>query len=135
MSKKTVSRIIGLFLSALLGICAISLPVFILSMRHYNAPLFPIIRTGVEGMTWLTFVILFVGGIVLGLIFSIQPVLLGMFSMAAMPVFSILEMIVDPNSHNLFPIEFIIYAVVSMVTVGGVFLGCRIRYKIFKNKA
>jgi hypothetical protein len=110
MSKKTVSRIIGLFLSALLGICAISLPVF-------------------------TFVILFVGGIVLGLIFSIQPVLLGMFSMAAMPVFSILEMIVDPNSHNLFPIEFIIYAVVSMVTVGGVFLGCRIRYKIFKNKA
>ena len=135
MSKKIVSHVVGLSLSALLGICAVTLPVFIFSMRHYNAPLFPIIRTGVEGMTWLTFVILFVGGIILGRFFSIRPLLLGMFSMAAMPVLAILEMIVAPESHNLFPVEFFLYAVVSMVTVGGIFLGHRIRYKMFKNKS
>jgi len=86
-------------------------------------------------MTWLTFVILFVGGIILGRFFSIRPLLLGMFSMAAMPVLAILEMIVAPESHNLFPVEFFLYAVVSMVTVGGIFLGHRIRYKMFKNKS
>src|SRR6266446_9863813 len=52
--------------ATLLGLLAIVAPFWILDLRRYSAPLFPLIRSGVEGMSLLTLVFLFCAGFLVG---------------------------------------------------------------------
>ena len=45
-------RIISFVTIAILGMSSIVLPVFFLDdLKHYDSPLFPLIRTGIEGIS------------------------------------------------------------------------------------
>jgi hypothetical protein len=46
------SVLLSFVCAALLGIAAVILPVWLLSLRPYSSPLFPLVRTGVEGMSY-----------------------------------------------------------------------------------
>src|SRR5437016_10230981 len=109
--------------AALLGLIAIVAPVWILNLRRYSAPLFPLLRSGVEGMSLLTLVFLFCAGFLVGCFGRGHPFLLGITTVVLLPIAAVAEMIVSSTSHNLWPLEFAIYGFVSLSAVVGVFLG------------
>lgn len=121
--------------AALLGLGAVILPVWMLSLRPYTAPLFPLVRTAVEGMSWLTFVFLLVSGLLLGLLGKGHPFLLGVTTMALLPLLAIAEMVVAPTSHNLWPLEFAMYGFISLSAVLGAYLGRYVQKRVRKHDA
>ena len=109
--------------AALLGLLAIVAPVWIPDLHRYTAPLFPLIRSGVEGMSLLTLVLLFCAGFLVGCFGMGHPLLLGIATVALLPVAAFAEMIISSTSHNLWPLEFIIYGLISLCAVAGAFAG------------
>lgn len=116
-----IHKSLGLLLAPVLGLSAVILPVFIWPVsRHYDAPLFPILRDAVEGVGIPQFALLFIAGTILGAISDRQPWLLAAVTVILLPIASIAEMFVDPTSHNLFPVEFAFYALFSLVVGSGI---------------
>ena len=109
--------------TSLLGLLAIVVPVWVLDLRRYTAPLFPLIRSGVEGMSLLTLVFLFCAGFLVGCFGVGHPLLLGIATVALLPILAIAEMSVSSTTHNLWPLEFIIYGAISLCAVAGAFAG------------
>jgi len=109
--------------ATLLGLLAIVAPVWILDLRRYSAPLFPLIRSGVEGMSPLTLVFLFCAGFLVGCFGVGHPLLLGIATVALLPILAIAEMSVSSTTHNLWPLEFLIYGLISLCAVAGAFAG------------
>jgi hypothetical protein len=59
-------------------------------------------------------------GGVAGLTFpALHPLLVGMSMLALLPVAAVAKMMVDPKSHNLWPVEFATYAVISLAPAVG----------------
>ena len=110
-------------IASLLGVVAFIAPVPILHLRHYSAPLFPLLRTAVEGMSFLTILFLFCAGFLIGCFGRGHPFLIGLATVSLLPIFTIAEMMVSSTSHNLWPLEFAIYGFVSLSAVAGAFLG------------
>lgn len=96
---------------SILGIASILLPVFILegSIKEYESPLFPMLRTGLEGFSAHSLLFLFLSGFIVKLFCDVRSWKIGLMSMALLPLAAICEMIVDSSSHVLLPIEFILY--------------------------
>jgi hypothetical protein len=115
--------VLTLAIASLLGLLAIVAPVWILDLRRFTAPLFPLVRSGVEGMSLLTLVFLFCAGFLVGCFGVGHPLLLGMATVALLPILAIAEMSVSSTTHNLWPLEFIMYGVISLCAVAGAFAG------------
>jgi integral membrane sensor domain MASE1 len=127
------SVLLSFVCAAFLGVGAVILPVWLLSLRPYPAPLFPQIRSGVEGMSYLTFVFLFVSGLLLGLLGKGHPFLLGLATLALLPLLAIAEMVVSPTSHNLWPLEFAIYGFISLSAILGAYIGRFIQKRVRRS--
>jgi hypothetical protein len=106
-----------------LGLVSVIAPVFVLSRTRYDAPLFPLVRSGVEGMSFLTLVFLLFSGVLLGIACPRHPLLVGVCTMAVFPLLAFAEMSASPTSHNLWPFEFAIYGFVSLIAVLGAYIG------------
>jgi hypothetical protein len=135
MRNAKYSEGLALLLAPVVGLLAFVLPVFILSPKQYESPLFPLLRTGIEGASSLTYILLFLGALGLGTALRISPWLLGVFCMAGFPLLAFAEMVYDPSSHNLWPIEFLIYAGTSVVSITGAFVGDAVRELFSKTEA
>jgi len=109
--------------AALLSLLAIVAPVWIFDLRLYSAPLFPLIRSGVEGMSLWTLGFLFCAGFLVGCFGTSHPFLLGLATVALLPIAAIAGVIVSPTSHNLWPLEFMIYALIGLCAVAEAFAG------------
>ena len=109
--------------TSLLGLLAIVVPVWVLDLRRYTAPLFPLIRSGVEGMSLLTLVFLFCAGFLVGCFGVGHPILIGIATVALLPILAIAEISISSTTHNLWPLEFIIYGAISLCAVAGAFAG------------
>ena len=118
---------------AFLGLGAVILPVWLLSLRPYAAPLFPLVRTGIEGLSFLTFIFLFVSGLLLGLFGRGHPFLLGIATMGLFPLLAIAEMVVSPTSHNIWPLEFMMYGFLSLSAAVGACIGRSVHKKVSKS--
>ena len=109
-------------LASILGVISIVLPTFFLpDLKQYDSPLFPLIRTGIEGISIWSFGLLLFSGFGLKLLSKLSGWKIGLATMALFPILAIFEMIVDTSSHNLFPIEFIIYALYSVPAIIGAY--------------
>jgi hypothetical protein len=114
--------------------CVIAPPFLLLDgIEHtYTGPLFPTLATAWENLAFgPTMLSLFVLGIVLG---AFQPGfwwLVGAAPVALLPAAAILEMVVSSTSHNLWPIEFALYAFVGLSSFLGAFIGGRIRLWLY----
>jgi len=84
-------------------------PLLTVDVKVYDSPLFPMVRTGIEGMSLWTLLFLFSSGMFLGAVYPKREWLLGISTMSLLPILAVLEMLADPYSHNLWPIEFVIY--------------------------
>ena len=124
----------SLVAAALLGLAAVIAPVWLLPLKPYPAPLFPVIRTGWEGLSALTLIFLFSSGVLLGWFGRSHPFLLGVATVALLPCAALAEMLVSPTSHRLWPFEFMLYGLISLVAVLGAFVG-RLARKRFCRRA
>ena len=120
-------------IGAALGIISIIVPpLCIVDVKVYESPLFPMVRTGIEGMSLWTLLFLFSSGIFLGVIYPKREILLGISTMSLFPVLAFLEMGKDPYSHNIWPIEFVIYGFTTIPGIIGAYAGAFIRKKFIK---
>jgi peptidoglycan/LPS O-acetylase OafA/YrhL len=105
--------------AAAAGLCAVVVPVILdPGTTHYSAAVLPVMRDAVEGMHLYSLALLVGIGILLGP-FGKAPVwLTGPATMAAFPVWSVIDMAMGQD-HNLFPIEWFLYGLVSLCGLAG----------------
>src|SRR3989442_1427768 len=96
-----------------LGLISIIAPIVLLSVREYDAPLFPWLRTAFENLGVIPLLLLIASGFLLGLVSSAAFWLLGFSMVALFPLLASLEGIVDRHSHRLFGLELFVYAVLG----------------------
>lgn len=91
----------------------------------YQAPLFPLLRNSWEKLQLIPTIILLLGvGGVLGFIRPMNWLVLGASTVILFPLAAILEMLVDSGSHNLWPIEFVLYGIfIAGPALVGAFFG------------
>jgi hypothetical protein len=121
-------------LGAVLGLISIIIPpLWIVDVKAYESPLFPMVRTGIEGMSLWTLLFLFLSGTFLGVIYPKHEILWGISTMFLFPILAFMEMMKDPYSHNLWPIEFILYGVATIPSIVGAYIGAFIRKKLIPS--
>ena len=128
-SKRMNKNALWIYLPAsILGLLSVVLPTFFQhDLKKYDAPLFPLIRTGIEGISSWSFGLLFCSGFGLKLMSRLSGWKIGLATMALFPIMTIIELIADSSSHNLLPIEFIFYAVFSLPAILGAYLAQGVR--------
>ena len=109
---------------SILGIASMIVPVYILgdSLKQYESPLFPLLRTGLEGFSAYSLLFLVLSGFIVKLFSDVSAWKIGLMSMALLPLTAICEMIVDSSSHNLLPIEFILYCFYTIPAIIGAYI-------------
>jgi hypothetical protein len=109
-----------------LGLLAIALPPLLdPGSRRYDAPLFPLVRAGVESFGLLSAFLLFLAGAIVGARRPPRAWLWGMATLLPLPLLALAEVLVDPTSHNLLPLEFASYVVLAMPAAVGAELAAR----------
>ena len=91
--------------------------------RHYRAPLFPILRDAIESMGVPQLLFFVAAGALLGLASKSRAWLLAAAAVAVLPLVALAEMVVDPTSHNLIPLELVFYGFYGFLVwlgIGGV---------------
>ena len=133
-SKFRLNRelLLGGLLAMLVGLIAVLLPPLFVAMKAYDSPVFPLVRTAIEGMTSFTYVGLLSGGMLIGWLCR-KPVILGFVTMLPFYVFAVVEILVDPTSHKLWLIEFTIYFALSLLAVLGGAFGSWIKQLIHRH--
>ncbi|MBI4656887.1 MAG: hypothetical protein HY746_09115 [Elusimicrobia bacterium] len=123
-----------LFPPAVLGFAAVILPVI---LRHqifpYRDTLFPVLRSGVEKLSLLSVIGLFLAGLLAGIKSPFRPSVNGLLTMSLFPVIAIADMIFYPTSHNLWPLEFVVYLLLTIPGIIGAYTGRFLGGKIFKE--
>jgi hypothetical protein len=115
-------KVLGFLIAPVLGLLAMVIPVLVWPpARHFDAPLFPLIRDAVEGIGLPQLLLLFTAGVLLGLVSASRAWLLGLAAISVLPLAALAEMIKDPTSHNLFPFEFAFYGFYGVLVACGVF--------------
>ncbi|WP_339658737.1 hypothetical protein [uncultured Polaribacter sp.] len=127
-------NIISFVSIALLGMSSIILPtLFLDDLKQYDSPLFPLIRTGIEGISKYSLIFLFLSGFIVKLFSDVSSWKIGLLSMVLFPLATFCEMIADSSSHNMFPIEFILYGIYTIPAIIGAFTSQLIK-RIFNKK-
>ena len=124
---------------AVLGFISIVVPPFFIPGTEFvESPLFPMVATGIEKMSLWAIICLFLSGMFLGFIHPRHRWLLGISTMTLFPFLAIIEMLYNPYSHNLWPIEFIGYGLMTLPGIIGAYIGGAFRnYKeklLLRNK-
>lgn len=112
-------------LTSVLGVVSIVLPTFFhAGLKHYESPVFTLIRIGIEGISMWSFAFLFSTGFVMRSFTKLPGWKIGLATMALFPIIALIElMIFDSTSHNLLPIEFILYAIYTTPGIIGAYIG------------
>jgi hypothetical protein len=119
------------FLAPILGLLSLILPVLAFSPPREEAPLFPLLATGVKHMSPATLSLLFLSGVLLSGVFPGKASWMASFLvLVAMPIVILSEGIADPSSHNLFPFELVLYGILTLITLLGAGVGIVAKRKV-----
>ena len=126
-----LNLLVVILVAAVLGFISIACVPYIIPGKKivfYEGGLFPFIQTAIENLSILpTASLLVVSGGIVGYLKPERWMLLGFSTIVPFPIASVLEMILYPTSHNLWPIEFLMYCVLSIPPVLGAFIGSRLK--------
>ncbi len=123
-TTKTVLKTVAFYaLIAILGVACFVGPTWAAGTPLMPAPLFPLLRTGVERLTWIPFALLAMLGFVSAGATRHNPFFIGIASMSLFPCAAIAELIVDNTTHNLIPLELIMYGMFSIPATLGAIVG------------
>ncbi len=92
----------------------------------------PWMRPGIESFSKLSAAGLFIVGLVAGYLRPGKPLVWGLATMALYPIWAIIEMTLDPTSHNLWPLEFIMYFVYSLIPTTGAAISGVLKPRLLK---
>ena len=106
-------RLLGVLIAvAALGVACIVLPV--IDMSRMPAPLFPLLRTGIEKISLVPIALLAGLGLVAGLLTRAPVWAIAIASVAVLPCAAIAEIVKDGTSHNMIPFEIIMYGFLAI---------------------
>ncbi|MEK6701336.1 MAG: hypothetical protein AABZ53_03670 [Planctomycetota bacterium] len=105
------------------GLLCVIAPTLVAGTKLMDAPLFPLIRTSVEGLSWVAIVLLCLLGLASGMLTRLSPFAIAPASVAVLPVAAITEMVVDTSTHNLIPFELVMYLFMTIPALCGAMLG------------
>jgi hypothetical protein len=121
-------------IAAVLGFISIILPPYIKhggKVVFYDAPLFPIIATAIKNLSiFPTTVLLTIAGFIVGYLKSEIWWLLGFATIMLFPLAAVCEMVLYPTTHTLWPVEMLLYGLLSIPPIIGAFLGSKLKSKI-----
>lgn len=113
---------------AVLGFLSILIPALLNSdLKQYEAPLFPLLRTALEGISMYSFGLLFLSGALVKYVSEPSFWKIGLMSMVLFPIATFCEIIADSTSHNMFPIEFILYIIYSTPAIVGAYFSHKLK--------
>jgi len=118
-------------LSAILGLASFMIPAVLTPgyiKRHYD-PFYPILSM-ILGPEIIRYLGLAITGFIIGFLNPKHPWRWGLATMSLFPILAIIEMVVDPYSHNLWPFEFLMYGVLTVPGILGAITGAFIRKKL-----
>ncbi len=81
----------------------------------------------IDGMRIESLHFMLLSGLLLGKARPQHAWIIGLATMAAFPVIALVEVIVDPTSHNLLPLEFIGYGLMTLPGLFGALCGRALR--------
>ncbi len=123
-SSAPLRNLRALGLSAVLGVLAVTAPVLLGTHTQLPpAPISGVLRAAVEHAGLPVVLGLFVAGAVARYLVAAPIWLVGFGTVAALPVFALAEMLLDPTSHSLWPIEFVVYGIGSVPGILGAIAG------------
>lgn len=126
-------NILPFIIAPMLGFLSITLPPYLSpgkTIVYYDASLFPIIATAIKNLSILpTAILLFLTGLIVGYLKPKMWWVLGFSTIILFPIAAILEMIVQPTSHNLWPFEFLLYAGLSVPAMIGALITANLKKK------
>ncbi len=133
--SKAARWIVESAVTAVVGLVAFIAPI----MLHPppvlpKAPLFPIVREAVEHLRPSSFIALAIVGLIAGLVAGAPWWVLGLVSVAALPVCMVAELLTDSTSHNLFPFELVTYVVFSIPALVAAGLGRAARRVVISRR-
>jgi VIT1/CCC1 family predicted Fe2+/Mn2+ transporter len=115
-SHSKASNLLFIAAASIMGVASLVIPYLItygyVPEELYDAPLFPLLRSSWEGLNpVVTALILVMTGMFLGFIRGQKWRTLGLSSVLLLVLAAIIEMVVSPSSHNLWPMEFLMYVI------------------------
>jgi hypothetical protein len=117
--------------ASVLGFISISLPPYFTAHGKsviYDAPLFPILATAIKNLSILpTVVLLIISGFIMGYLKPRIWWLLGLATVMLFPAAAICEMVLYPTTHNLWPVELLVYGMLSIPSMLGALVGSKLR--------
>ena len=117
-------RLIECVLAALGGLCALAIPVWAGdAVRGYEAAFLPVMRDIVEGVNGTSVAALLGVGVAAGRFAKSPPFVLGFSSAAILPIWSLFDLALGGQGHNLLPFEWLIYGVYGLVGTAGAIIG------------
>jgi hypothetical protein len=106
------------FLGSIAGFVLITAPYLVQYVYPGSFP--KLVYGSLEHTTFASLLLLFGGGLFFGLIFEIPCAFIASVSqVASLPAAAIVEMVKDPTSHNLWPIEFVQYVFLAISPLAG----------------
>ena len=117
--------------AAVLGFISIISPPYLIPGKEvvfYEASLFSFIQTAIKKLSILpTTVLLILSGGFVGYLKPEKWRLLGFSTILLFPIASISEMFLYPTTHNLWPLEFLVYGVLSIPPLIGALIGSKLK--------
>jgi hypothetical protein len=127
-------NVVFFIIAAVLGFTSIIVPAYIKpgdKLVFYDAPLFPIFATAIKNLSiFPTAVLLIIAGFIVGYLKSEIWWLLGFATIMLFPVAAVCEMVLYPKTHNLWPVEMLLYGILSIPPIIGALLGSRLKSKM-----
>jgi hypothetical protein len=130
---RRVSDTTAVVVIALLGLGCVLLS-GLMAPRLRHAPLFPLLETGIGSMNRYTIAALVVLGLAARLLTRLPVFVIGLASIAILPAALVVETLVDPSSHNLFLIEFVVYLLLQLPALLGAALGHGARWLLMGRR-
>ena len=131
-ARVSLSNLVGVgIVAVVLGFISITCPPYIIPGRNgvdYEPSLFDFIQTAIENLSILpTTVLLMLSGGFVGYLKPDKWALLGFSTIVLFPIASITEMILYPTTHNLWPIEFLVYCILSIPALLGAWIASKMK--------
>lgn len=115
------------------GLLCVIAPALAIGAKPMDAPLFPLLRTSIEGLSWAAPVLLFLLGVGGGVLTRLRSYAIALASIGVLPVVAITEMVMDTSTHNLIPLELMSYLFLAIPALLGALLGRFARARLLRS--
>ncbi len=130
---------ISYVLSAILGLTSVIIPALVIpGIAPATHPLYPSVLTGIGillgGHSWLALMLLGTSGVVLGALNPRKPWRWGVGMMTPFPALAVLDMVTSMANHQIWPLEFLFYALLTVPGIIGGTIGGYLRNRLGKDR-